>query len=145
MTLASTIITTIVSASAGTTGTPRSMSPTSVRAAKRTITPWAKLKTPEALKMRTKPRATSEYMSPAAMPPMSTSTRKAPLPIMSANGATRTARSSSIMSDPEVGVHHHLVLPDDLGRAVGDLPAVVEHHHPVRDVHDHAHVVLDQC
>ena len=52
------------------------MSPTSVRAANSTITPWAKLKTPEALKMRTKPSATSEYMSPAAMPPISTSTRK---------------------------------------------------------------------
>ena len=32
----------------------------------------------------------------------------------------------------------------DLGRAVGDLLAVVEHHDPVRKVHDHAHVVLDQ-
>jgi hypothetical protein len=31
-----------------------------------------------------------------------------------------------------------------LRRAVGDLAAVVEHHHPVADVHHHAHVVLDQ-
>src|SRR4029453_2359901 len=144
MAKASPIMTTMVRARARGTGTPLSISPTRVRAAKSTMVPWAKLKTPEALKMRTKPRATREYMRPAAMPPMSTSTRKVPLPAMSANGATRTARSSSIMSNPEVGVHHHLVLADDLGRAVGDLPAVVEHDHPVRDVHDHAHVVLDQ-
>ncbi len=30
------------------------------------------------------------------------------------------------------------------GRAVGDLHAVVEHHHAVGEVHHHAHVVLDQ-
>ncbi len=74
--------------SATATGIPRSMSPTSVRAANSTITPWAKLNTPEALKIRTKPSATSEYMSPAAMPPISTSSRKSGLVAMSANGAS---------------------------------------------------------
>ena len=33
---------------------------------------------------------------------------------------------------------------DLVRRAVGDLYAVVEHHDAVGDVHDHAHVVLDQ-
>ena len=55
MAKASATITTMVSASATTTGTPRSMSPTRVRAANSTITPWAKLNTPEALKISTKP------------------------------------------------------------------------------------------
>jgi hypothetical protein len=55
------------------------------------MTPWAKLKTPEALKMRTKPSATSEYIRPVATPPSSTSTRKAGEPAMSRNGPTKTA------------------------------------------------------
>ena len=67
------------------------MSPTRVRAANSTITPWAKLKTPEALKISTKPRATSEYMRPAAIPPSSTSTKKSGLVAMSTKGATSTA------------------------------------------------------
>src|ERR1043165_8134186 len=75
--------------------------------------------------MRTKPSATSEYITPASSPPASTSRKK-------------------LMSDSQIGVDHLLVLLD-LGRyAVGDLAAVVEHHHAVGDVHHHAHVVLDQ-
>ena len=66
------------------------MSPTSVSAAKSTITPWAKLKTPDALKMSTNPSATSEYMRPAAMPPISTSARKPGAVTMSRNGPTKT-------------------------------------------------------
>ena len=50
----------IVNARAINAGTPRSISPTSVRAENSTMAPWAKLNTPEALKMRTKPRATRE-------------------------------------------------------------------------------------
>src|SRR5882672_1825365 len=143
MAKASRIITPIVSTSATGTGMPRSMRPTSVRAAKSTITPWAKLKTPEALKISTKPSATSEYMSPAATPPMSTSAKNAGLPAISANGATRP-RSTSLMRHSEIGVEHRLVLAHLLGRAVGDLAAVVQHDHAVGDVHDHAHVVLDE-
>ena len=37
-----------------------SMMPVRVSAANKAITPWAKLKTPDALKISTKPRATSE-------------------------------------------------------------------------------------
>ena len=88
MAKASRIMTAMVRASATSAGTPRSMSPTRVRAAKSTMTPWAKLKTPEALKIRTKPRATSEYRSPDARPPMSTSTRNSGEPAISAKGAT---------------------------------------------------------
>ena len=35
-------------------------------------------------------------------------------------------------------------LRTSLGRAVGDLGAVVEHHDVVGDLHHHRHVVLDQ-
>ena len=60
MAKASATITAMVRTRASTTGTPRSMRPTRVRAANSTITPWAKLNTPEALKISTKPSATSE-------------------------------------------------------------------------------------
>src|SRR5919108_1790673 len=143
MAKASRTITPTVSRSATATGAPRSMRPTSVSAAKSTMTPWAKLNTPEALKISTNPSATSEYMRPAATPPMSTSAKKLGLEAMSANGATSPPRTS-LMRDPEVGVEHGLVLAHLLGRAVGDLAPVVEHDHAVGDVHDHAHVVLDE-
>src|SRR5712692_650700 len=137
------IITSIVRASARARGNPRSIRPTSVSAAKSTITPWAKLKTPEALKISTKPSATSEYMSPAATPPMSTSTKNAGAVTMSRNGVTSPMRTS-VMAQSEVGVKHDLVLADHVGPAIGDLAPVIQHDHAVRDIHDHAHVVLDQ-
>ena len=86
---ASATITRTVTSRAATTGAPRSMSPTRVSAAKSTMTPWAKLKTPEALKISTKPSATSEYISPAAIPPISTSARKVGAVAMSRNGPIR--------------------------------------------------------
>src|SRR6266511_1055724 len=49
---------------------------------------------PDALKISTKPSATSEYMSPAATPPNSTSTRNRGEVAMSTKGATRTAYSA---------------------------------------------------
>src|SRR5215831_20951538 len=75
--------------------------------------------------MRTKPKATREYITPASRPPATTSRKK-------------------LMSYSEISIDDLLILLD-LGRdAVGDLAAVVEHHHAVGDVHHHAHVVLDQ-
>src|SRR5215471_3563826 len=50
-----------------------STSETKMSAARKTIAPCAKLKTPEALKISTKPSATREYMTPARSPPMATS------------------------------------------------------------------------
>src|SRR2546425_8768769 len=141
---ASPTITAIVITSATATGTPRSMSPTSVRAANSTITPWAKLKTPEALKMRTKPSATSEYIRPVATPPSSTSTRKAGEPAMSRNGPTKTPWRISVMARPEIGVEDRRGLAHVLGWTVGDLAPVVQDGDTVGDVHDHAHVVLDE-
>src|SRR5437899_4900526 len=140
---ASATMTAMVNASASATGTPRSIRPTSVSAAKSTITPWAKLKTPDALKISTKPRATSEYMSPAAMPPSSTSTKNAGAVTMSRNGVT-SPRRISVMAEAQVGVEDGLVLAHFVGRSVGDLAPVVQDDHAVRDVHHHAHVVLDQ-
>eukprot|EP00952_Eustigmatos_sp_NYUAD-ZCMA_P010848 44294-Eustigmatos_ZCMA.PRE.1 len=46
-------------------------------AANSTIAPCAKLNTPEALKISTKPRATREYNMPAIRPPSSASRKKA--------------------------------------------------------------------
>src|SRR5438445_2043385 len=94
--------------------------------------------------MSTKPSATSEYMSPAKTPPMSTSAKNAGEPTMSLNGAMAIPKRSSVMAHPEVGVEDGRVLADLGGRAVGDLAPVVEDHDAVRDVHDHAHVVLDE-
>src|SRR5262245_12699610 len=144
MTKARTTIVPTVSSRATATGAPSSSRPTSVSAANRTITPWAKLKTPETLKISTKPRATSEYMRPAKMPPMSTSTKKVGPVTMSRKGPTSTAHRASAMLHSQIGVEDGRVLAHGVGRALGDLAPVVEHRHPVRDVHHHAHVVLDE-
>ena len=53
--------------------TMKSSERTSARPASSTMAPCAKLNTPEALKIRTKPNATSEYSTPASRPPISTS------------------------------------------------------------------------
>src|SRR5262249_6545478 len=52
--------------------------------------------------------------------------------------------SSSSMRHAQIGVDHSVITLDLLGRAVGDLAAVVENHHSIRQVHYHTHVVLDQ-
>ena len=57
---ASNNMTPIVSASARKAGTPCAYRPTSVSAANTTMMPCAKLNTPEALKISTKPSAISE-------------------------------------------------------------------------------------
>src|SRR5262245_56965559 len=99
-------------------------------AANSTIAPCAKLKTPEALKISTKPSATNEYSMPVVSPPIRVS-RKKPMRTSSVRGA-------------EVGADHLGVVAHVVGRAVADLLAVVEHDHAVGDVHHHPHVVLDQ-
>jgi hypothetical protein len=55
---------------------PYSKRKTKVSAANSTSAPWAKLNTPEALKISTKPRATSEYITPDNRPPIRTSKKK---------------------------------------------------------------------
>src|SRR5512132_1205755 len=44
----------------------------------------------------------------------------------------------------EIGLDDLGIGADLVGRALGDLLAHVQHRHPVRDVHDHSHVVLDE-
>src|SRR5215472_18022751 len=127
MATASRTMTTMAITKALQIGRPCSISPTKVSAARNTIAPWAKLNTPEALKISTKPSATSEYITPASSPPMSTS-----------------KKNCMLVRDAEVGVDHAVVAAHLLGRAVCDLAAVIEHHHAVRQIHHHAHVVLDQ-
>ena len=50
-----------------------------------------------------------------------------------------------LVADAEIGVDHRLVALDDVRDAVADLLAIVEHHDPIGNVHDHAHIVLDQA
>src|SRR5262245_40479650 len=140
---ARTIITTVVMTSASHTGRPCSMSPTRVRAANSTITPWAKLNTPEALKMSTNPSATMAYITPAIKPPTTTSAKKIGADTMSANGATSTARLLPIaiarfhqylgvrIRHTQVGIDHGLIGPHLVWRAVGNLATIVQHHDAV--------------
>src|ERR1700675_2879857 len=82
--------------------------------------------------MSTKPSATSEYITPASRPPTSTSRK---------NGQFIRVASSV---RAEIGADHHRISLDLSRRSLGDFRAVVHHHHKMRDVHHHAHVVLDQ-
>src|SRR3546814_2176288 len=68
-----------------------------------TIAPWAKLNTPEALKISTKPSATSEYSTPVRRPPSSTS-RNGPM-------------GSPSVAHAEIGVDDLLVGSNQIGRA----------------------------
>ena len=77
-------------------GTVPVIRPTSVIAANSANTPCAKLNTEEALKIKTKPKATSEYMTPVINPPITTSKKKAGESAISRNGATKTAVKTSI-------------------------------------------------
>src|SRR5713226_1784252 len=64
--------------------------------------------------------------------------------------SSRGSVVSSAMGDPhrlglaQVRLDHQRIHPDLLGLALGDLAAHVEHGHAVGDVHDHAHVMLDE-
>ena len=98
--MASTIITTTVAISASHTGAPRSISPTRVSAANSTMTPWAKLNTPEALKIRTKPSATSEYITPVRTPPTTTSMKNTGAVAISTKGVTKMPARKSIGERP---------------------------------------------
>ena len=82
------------------TGTPCSISPTNVRAANSTIAPCAKLKTPDALKISTNPRATREYKTPVNNPMTITSMRNTGLSAMSKKGLTNRIDSNSISTGP---------------------------------------------
>src|SRR6476469_5282647 len=95
-------------------------------AANSTIAPCAKLNTPDALKISTKPSATSEYNTPASSPPISTSMKK---PMLAS------------VRDAQIGVDDFLVCAHVVGQAVGDLAPVFEHDDAVGDVHHHTHVV----
>src|SRR4030095_13545149 len=78
--------------------------------------------------------AISEYSMPTISPPNRVSRKKPMVSFL----------VSSSMLRSEIGPDHALVAPHLGRRAVADLLAVVEHDDAVRDVHHHAHVVLDQ-
>src|SRR5690606_404329 len=133
MTIASRIITPMVRISEIHNGTPSSTKPTTKRPANSTMAPWAKLNTPEALKISTKPSATSAYITPAIRPPIRTSRK---------NAMSQVPR---LMLHAEIGIDDSLVVLDLVRRAITDLAAVIEHHHAVGNIHDHTHIVLDQA
>ena len=56
----------------------------------------------------------------------------------------RGARAHLHLAAAEVGLLDLGVAADGLGRAGGDGPAGIEHHHVVGDAHHQRHVVLDQ-
>ena len=72
------------------TGMVPVINPTRVRAANRASTPWAKLNTPEALKISTKPSATSEYITPDIRPPMITSAKNDGASTICTKGSAKT-------------------------------------------------------
>src|ERR1700681_844433 len=113
--------------------TRKSSERTSASPASNTIAPWAKLKTPDALKTSTKPSATSEYSTPDINPPISTSR----------NWPNAITQCSSVR-DAEVGVDDGLVFLDLVRRAVGDVQARIAPRYAIGEIHDHSHVVLDQ-
>src|SRR5882724_2970168 len=103
----------------------------------------------------------------AVMPPASTAKPKPWRTLVAPYCASRFSASSSVgtssrlpsqflaspsqfLASPsqflasKVGLDHVGVALDLGGRALGDLPAEVEHDHPVRHLHHEAHVVLDQ-
>src|SRR4051812_10439194 len=123
------------STNAAQNGVPHCVNASSARtrasAAVSTIAPWAKLKTPDALKISTKPNATREYSTPASNPLIRTS--------------RKNAIGMSSMAGAEISLDNVRIAPDIVGRTVADCPAVIEHNHAVGDVHDHSHVMLDQA
>ena len=82
------------------TGTPCSMRPTKVRAENSTIAPCAKLNTPDALKIKTNPSATSEYKTPVNNPLTITSIRNTGLSAISKKGLTNRIDNNSIFKKP---------------------------------------------
>ena len=134
-------------------------------AANNTIAPCAKLNTPEALKIRTKPKATNEYSMPAIRPPKSVSKKKAiscsnfqrppqnrlrraagGVPCKGRGGYAERGRNRGVpysVTRSEVSLDHVRVVADFVGCAIADFFAVVQHHHAVGDVHHHTHVVFD--
>ena len=77
-------------------GTPNSISPTRESAANSTITPCAKLKISDALKMSTNPRATSEYITPVRTPLRTTSVKNTGPSHISTKGVKKIAVRSSM-------------------------------------------------
>src|SRR5512134_2715321 len=59
-------------------------------------------------------------------------------------GTAVSATLTSSMGHAEIGVDDALVALHLVGLPVRDLASVFEHDHPVREVHHHAHVVLDE-
>src|SRR5213079_996390 len=65
------------------------------------------------------------------------------LPYETSSPSTRSMPTLAL-ARPEIRLDDPRVPLDLPRRPLGDLLAVVEHRHPVRHLHDHAHVVLDQ-
>src|SRR5262245_22138477 len=60
----------------------------------------------------------------------------------SVRGSATLPSIGRALAVPEVRLDYLRVRPYLVRRAIGDLLSHVEHGHPIRDVHDHTHVVL---
>src|SRR5271170_8103237 len=88
---------------------------------------------------------------PETKPSQSVWASRSGAPAICRNGSTAiwwrkcmVLRALESVPDAQIGVDDGLVALDGLGGAVADLLPVVENHDPVRQVHHHAHVVLDE-
>src|SRR5690606_33843400 len=97
-----------------------------------TMAPWAKLNTPDALKIRTKPSATSAYNMPDIRPPNRVSRKNA-----------MTVFPCSV-AGAEIGAYDIGILTHLVRHAITDFLAVIQNDNAIGDIHYHAHVVFDQ-
>src|SRR5436190_6810968 len=118
---------------------------TSVSAANNTIAPCAKLKTPDALNIRTRPSATSEYSTPDMRPPIKTSRKKPMRSVRAWRQQTLGSAAAGCDSDEcdaaclrspsmlhaQIRIDHRLIVAYFFRCAVAYLAAVVEHYNAV--------------
>src|SRR5580658_3235547 len=88
---------------------------------------------------------------PETKPSQSVCASRSGAPAICRNGSIKTCWKTCMAStrprsvpDAEVGVDHILALLHDLRRVVADLLPVIQNHDPIREVHHHAHIVLDE-
>src|SRR5690606_14503900 len=91
-------------------------------AATSTMAPWAKLNTPDALKISTKPSPMRAYSMPLIRPPNRVSRKN---PICLRLGIKVLARHT------QIGLDDSCAGPHFVGLAIADFLAVVEHDHAI--------------
>src|SRR5438270_8122413 len=130
--------------------------PSGTQAIPRSTTSWAvsasiRFPANSMVPLRARKRPVTERMSvvfPAPFEPTSATTSpcftdsEAPKSTRASPYAACRSRTSSIVA-PEIRGDDLRILGNRRGRALADLLAVVEHHHPIGEAHDHLEDVLD--